>query len=630
MSTDITYKASSITVLKGLEAVRKRPSMYIGDTASRGLHHLVEEVVDNSLDEALAGYAKEITIILRKDGSVTIIDDGRGIPCDIHPEEGKSALELVMTVLHAGGKFDKKTYLISGGLHGVGVSCVNALSLWLEVRVTRDGKIYYQKYHRGVPVQDVTVIGESAKTGTTITFTPDDSIFSITTFEPDIIINRARQLAFLNKGVKITFQDETADKTHTFHYEEGLIAFVKYLNKGKEILHQEPIYIIKKFDSTEVAIALQYNSSYLERVNSFCNSISNIEGGTHEEGFKAALTRVINEYIKKNKLDSVKLGGSDVREGLVAVISLKIPEPQFEGQTKTKLGNADIKGVVDKVVYEELSSYLEEHPGIAKAIIQKAINAAKAREAAKKARELTRRKSALDSGSLPGKLADCLSKDPEESELYLVEGDSAGGSSKMARDRRFQAILPLRGKILNVERARLDKMLANKEVKSLIIALGTAIGEDFNLENLRYHRVVIMTDADVDGSHIRTLLLTLFYRYFRPVMEAGYIYIAQPPLYKMQSGKSIHYAYTEEQREKVAKEIGKTNINIQRYKGLGEMNADELWETTMNPENRILLQVHVEEGHEADKTFDILMGEEVEPRKKFIQTHAKSVKNLDI
>jgi len=630
------YSAKDIQVLKGLEPVRKRPGMYIGSTGIDGLHHLIWEVVDNCLDEAMAGYAKEIDITLLPNNRVSISDDGRGIPVEKHPDTGKSTLETVLTTLHAGGKFGGDAYKVSGGLHGVGVSVVCALSTFMEAEVARDGAIYKQEYFRGVPKGNVKKVADTKKSGTTITFDADPEIFPEIKYDSKKILNHVRQQAYLTRGVKITFHDERKkgeESDYGFYFEGGVGSFVKFLIMGNTPRHQNIFAINATKQDVAIEAAFQYTQEMECTEQSFANNIYTPEGGTHISGFRSALTRCLNTYARREgflKEKDENFSGDDVREGLTAVVSVKIRNPQFEGQTKAKLGNPEAKGAVEDAVMEGLTDYLERNPSDAKSIIENCMLATKARLAAKAARATVLRKGALEGLALPGKLADCLSKDPEESELYLVEGDSAGGSSKMARDRRFQAILPLRGKILNVERARLDKMLANKEVKSLIIALGTAIGEDFNLENLRYHRVVIMTDADVDGSHIRTLLLTLFYRYFRPVMEAGYIYIAQPPLYKMQSGKSIHYAYTEEQREKVAKEIGKTNINIQRYKGLGEMNADELWETTMNPENRILLQVHVEEGHEADKTFDILMGEEVEPRKKFIQTHAKSVKNLDI
>lgn len=629
MAEQNTYGAESIQVLKGLDAPKRRPAMYVGDTGIRGLHHLIEEVLANSCDEAMAGYATEIKVTINKDGSVTVSDDGRGIPCEIHPEEKKSALELVMTVLHAGGKFDKKTYKISGGLHGVGVSVVNALSSWLEVKVMRDGKIYFQKYIEGVPTADVKIIGESNQTGTIVTFLPSSKIFPVTEFNHEIIYNRVRELAFLNKGLKIIFRDDRIEKEITFQYNGGISEFVKHLNKGKEALHSEPIYINKKFDSTEIEIALQYNNTYLERISSFCNGISNVEGGTHEEGFKTALTRVINEYIRKNKLIDIKLTGPDVREGLVTIVSIKIPEPQFEGQTKTKLGNSDVKGIVDSIVYEKLSEYFEENPSIAKIIVEKSVSAARAREAARKAKELVRRKSALESGSLPGKLADCQEKDPSKAELFIVEGDSAGGSCIGGRDRRYQAILPLKGKILNVEKARLDKMYKNEEIATLISAIGAGVGDEFDINKVRYKKIIIMSDGDIDGSHLSCLLLTFFYRYMKQLIESGCLYRALPPLYKIQKINQKFYAYSDAEKEKMVNSLV-DGFSIQRYKGLGEMNPDQLWETTLNKENRKLLQVTIQDAAEADEIFSILMGEDVEPRKEFILEHAKFVKNLDI
>ena len=629
MSEQSKYGAESIQVLKGLDAPKRRPAMYIGDTGIRGLHHLVEEVVDNSLDECLAGFATEVKVTINKDGSITVSDNGRGIPCDIHPTEGKSALELVMTVLHAGGKFDKKTYKISGGLHGVGVSVVNALSSWLEVKVMRDGKIYFQKYLEGVPTSDVRIIGESNQTGTIVTFLPSSKIFPIIEFNYEIIYNRVRELAFLNKGLKIIFRDDRTEKEVTFQYNGGISEFVKHLNKGKEVLYSEPIYINKEFDSSEIEVALQYNHTYLDRISSFCNGISNVEGGTHEEGFKTALTRVINEYIKKNKISDIKLTGPDVREGLVAIVSIKIPEPQFEGQTKTKLGNSDVKGIVDSAVYEKLSEYFEENPSIAKSIIEKCISAARAREAARKAKELVRRKSVLDSGSLPGKLADCQERDPNKAEIFIVEGDSAGGSCKSGRDRKFQAILPLKGKILNVEKARLDKIFKNDEISTLIMAIGAGVGNEFDINKVRYKKIIILCDSDTDGNHIRTLLLTFFYRYMKNLIEASCLYIAQAPLYKVVKDKKIHYLYTDKELQEFYQNNG-VNVEVQRYKGLGEMNPDQLWTTTMNPDIRKLMQVVIQDAAEADEIFSILMGEEVEPRKEFILEHAKFVKNLDI
>ncbi len=632
---DGEYTAKDIYVLKGLEPVRKRPGMYIGSTGIDGLHHLIWEVVDNSLDEAMAGYAKNIEVVLMQNNRVRVSDDGRGIPVEKHADTKKSALETVMTTLHAGGKFGGDAYKVSGGLHGVGVSVVCALSTFMEAQVERDGGRYVQEYFRGVPKTAVKKVGDSKKRGTTITFDADSQIFPKIEYDSKKILNHLRQQSYLTKGVKIVFRDEREkgkENFYSFYFEGGVASYVKYLVSGNTPRHQNIFSVTATKQDILVEAAFQYTQEMECKEESFANNIYTVDGGTHISGFRTALTRCLNSYARREgflKEKDENFSGDDVREGLTAVVSVKIRTPQFEGQTKAKLGNPEAKNAVEDAVLEGLTDYLERNPSDARSIIENCMLATKARLAAKAARATVLRKGILEGLALPGKLADCLSKDPEESELYIVEGDSAGGSSKMARDRRFQAILPLRGKILNVERARIDKMLASKEIKSLIIALGTAIAEDFSLEKLRYHRIIIMTDADVDGSHIKTLLLTLFYRYFKPIMEAGYIYIAQPPLYKIQSGKSVQYAYTEEQREKIVKEIGKAS-NIQRYKGLGEMNAEELWETTMNPENRLLLQVHIDEGHLADKTFDILMGEEVEPRKKFIQTHAKSVKNLDI
>ena len=638
------YGAKDIQVLKGLEPVRLRPGMYIGSTGLDGLHHLIWEIVDNCLDEAMAGYAKSIEIVLMENNRVSVSDDGRGIPVEKHPDTGKSTLETVLTTLHAGGKFGGDAYKVSGGLHGVGVSVVCALSTFMEAEIHRDGGVYKQEYFRGVPKGGVKKVAESKKSGTTITFDADPKIFPEIKYDTKKILNHVRQQAYLTRGVKIIFRDERKPSSakasageegevYTFYFEGGVGSFVKFLVMQNTPRHQNIFAINTQKQDVAIEVAFQYTQEMECTEQSFANNIYTPEGGTHISGFRSALTRCLNAYARRENFLKEKdenFSGDDVREGLTAVVSVKIRNPQFEGQTKAKLGNPEAKGAVEDAVMEGLTDYLERNPTDARAIIENCLLATKARLAAKAARQTVLRKGILEGLALPGKLADCLSKNPEESELYIVEGDSAGGSSKMARDRRFQAILPLRGKILNVERARLDKMLANKEVKSLIIALGTAISEDFNLENLRYHRIIIMTDADVDGSHIRTLLLTLFYRYFKPIMESGYIYIAQPPLYKIQHGKSLQYAYTEEQRDTMVKNLGGGSVNLQRYKGLGEMNSDELWETTMNPENRLLLQVQVEEAHEADKTFDILMGEEVEPRKKFIQTHAKSVKNLDV
>ncbi len=633
---DAGYTAKDISVLKGLEPVRMRPGMYIGSTTLEGLHHLVWEVVNNCIDEAMAGHATSVDVRLLPHNRVSITDDGRGIPVEKHPDTGKSTLETVLTTLHAGGKFGGDAYKVSGGLHGVGVSVVCALSTFMEAEVRRDGGIYKQEYFRGVPKGAVKKVGDSKQTGTTITFDADPQMFPEIKWDPKKILQYLRHQAYLTKGVKIIFRDEREkgkEYSYGFYFEGGVASFVKYLVMGNTPRHSNIFFVASTKDNIFVEAAFQYTQEMECTEQSFANNIYTPEGGTHISGFRTALTRCLNAYARRENFLKEKdenFTGEDVREGLTAVVSVKIKNPQFEGQTKSKLGNPEAKNAVEDAVNEALSDYLERNPADARAVIENCMLAAKARLAAKAARATVLRKGVLDGLQLPGKLADCLSKDPAESELYIVEGDSAGGSAKMARDRRFQAILPLRGKILNVERARLDKMLANKEIKALIIALGTAISEDFNIDNLRYHRIVIMTDADVDGSHIRTLLLTLFYRHFKPVMEAGYIYIAQPPLYKISYGKSAGYAYTEEQKDKMVKEIGKTSVSLQRYKGLGEMNSEQLWETTMNPENRLLLQVKIDDGAEANKTFDILMGEEVEPRKKFIQTHAKSVKNLDI
>ena len=623
------YEAENIQVLEGLEAVRKRPGMYIGSTGPDGLHHLVYEVVDNSIDEALAGFCNKIGVKIRKDGRITIIDNGRGIPVEIHPKFNKSALEIAMTKLHAGGKFDSGAYKVSGGLHGVGVSVVNALSKELEVWVKRNGKKYYQKYEKGDPSEDVKIIEEGIEgTGTKVTFLPDPEIFTATEFHFDTLASRLRELAFLNKGVKIILVDERTDKKSVFLYEGGIVQFVEYINKNKKPLHKV-VYFEKQKNDVVVEIALQYNDSYNENVFAFVNNINTREGGTHLTGFRTALTRVFNDYAAQKKIEDFKLTGDDVREGLSSVISLKMKNPQFEGQTKAKLGNSEIKGLVDSVMYEKLKEYLEENPSEARLVVEKCLNAAKAREAARKARELTRRKGALDSFSLPGKLADCSEKNPAKCELYLVEGDSAGGSAKQGRSRENQAILPLKGKILNVEKARLHKIFANNEIIVMVTALGTSIGEEFDISKLRYHKVIIMTDADVDGSHIRTLLLTFFFRYLSKLIEGGHIYIAQPPLYKVKKGKQFRYAYNEEEKESALKEFGE-GAEIQRYKGLGEMNPEHLWETTMNPETRSLVKVTLEDTVAADKIFTVLMGEDVAPRRAFIQKHAKEVVNLDV
>jgi DNA gyrase subunit B len=628
------YDATHIQVLEGLEAVRKRPSMYIGSVDSRGLHHLVYEVVDNSIDEALAGFCSQIDVTINTDGSVTVQDNGRGIPVDNHPKYNKSALEVVMTILHAGGKFDKSSYKVSGGLHGVGVSVVNALSEWTDVYVKRDGNLYYQRYERGIPTGTVQVVGQTEGSGTTVTFKPDASILETVVFSYETLISRLRELAFLNKGVKITIADKRAheEEKDVFQYEGGIISFVEHLNQKRNVLHKDVIYFEREKEGTIVEISMQYTDSYNESVYSFANNINTHEGGTHLVGFKAALTRVANDYIKKNNLakGEDKLSGEDIREGLTAIINVKLTDPQFEGQTKTKLGNSYVKGIVESMVSEGLAEFMEENPKIANVILQKALDAQRAREAAKKARELTRRKNALDISTLPGKLADCSEKDPSQCELYLVEGDSAGGSAKQGRDRRFQAILPFRGKILNVEKSRLSKILKNNEVLSLITAMGTGIGDDYDISRARYHRVIIMTDADVDGAHIRTLILTLFFRYMRPLIDEGYVYIAQPPLYRIKKGQAEHYVYSDRELNAKLKEIGDKGVNIQRYKGLGEMNPGQLWETTMNPETRTILQVTLEDAVAADEMFSVLMGDEVEPRKNFIMKNAKQVTNLDI
>lgn len=622
------YDSQSIQVLGGLSAVRKRPSMYIGSTGIRGLHHLVYEVVDNSIDEALAGFCDKIDVIIHKDNSVTVKDNGRGIPVGIHPKFNISGVELVLTKLHAGGKFDKKSYKVSGGLHGVGISVVNALSKKLFIEVKRDEKQYVQEYARGKPLTPLKESGVCQGQGTTVTFYPDEEIFDTIDFVFETLSARLREIAFLNKGICIVIIDEREeDKKHEFKYEGGIVSFVKYLNKNKNPLH-EVIYFEKEKNDNIIEVAFQYNDGYQENIFSFVNNINTIEGGTHLVGFKTATTRIINNYIHKK--DDIKLTSDDVREGLTAVLSIKIPEPQFEGQTKTKLGNSDIKGIVDSIVSSNLSAYFEENPSVIRAVIDKCVNAAKARDAARKARDLTRRKGVLNSHSLPGKLSDCQEKEAAKCELYLVEGDSAGGSAKSGRDRKFQAILPLRGKILNVEKARLNRVFENEEITTIITALGCGIGEEFNIEKARYHKLIIMTDADVDGAHIRTLLLTFFFRYMRSLIEAGYLYIAQPPLYRLKKGNLGEYYYDDNTLNARIKELGKEGISIQRYKGLGEMNPKQLWETTMDPEKRSMLKVTMEDVVEADKIFTILMGDEVAPRRNFIQTHAHEVINLDI
>ena len=629
---DGDYGAGQIQILEGLEAVRKRPGMYIGSTSLKGLHHLVYEVVDNSIDEALAGYCDKINVIIHKDNSITVVDNGRGIPVDMH-ESGKPAIEVVLTVLHAGGKFGGGGYKVSGGLHGVGVSVVNALSSYLEVQVKKDNKIHQIKFERGNTIQELKVIGDTQENGTMVTFRPDAEIFEDLVYSFDTLKHRLRELAFLNKGLTIILTDERFEKSETYYYEGGIKSFVEYLNKSKEVLQPQPIYFTGAKDDTIVEIAFQYNTSYTENIYSFVNNINTEEGGTHLSGLKIALTRATNDFARKTnilKSNDENLSGEDVREGLTCVISIKIREPQFEGQTKTKLGNSEVRGIVDSVVSEGLSEFFEENPAITKKIIEKSLMASRAREAARKARELTRRKSALEISSLPGKLADCSLKDAMQTEIYLVEGDSAGGSAKQGRDRRFQAILPLRGKILNVEKARLDKILNNEEIRTMITAFGNSIGDDFDLEKSRYGKIIIMTDADVDGAHIRTLLLTFFYRYMRPLIENGRIYIAQPPLYLLKKGRESWYLYSDDELSELLGKIGRENISLQRYKGLGEMNPEQLWETTMNPEGRTILQVQLEDAMEADEIFSILMGDKVEPRRKFIEDHAKLVRNLDI
>nr|WP_144556095.1 DNA topoisomerase (ATP-hydrolyzing) subunit B [Bacillus sp. X1(2014)] len=630
------YGAEQIQVLEGLEAVRKRPGMYIGSTSGKGLHHLVWEIVDNSIDEALAGFCNEINVIIEEDNSITVKDNGRGIPVDIQEKMGRPAVEVIMTVLHAGGKFGGGGYKVSGGLHGVGASVVNALSTELEVYVHRDGKIHRIKFERGAVVSELEVIGTTDQTGTITHFKPDGEIFTETlVYEYDILATRLRELAFLNRGIKITIEDKRVEnKRNEYHYEGGIKSYVEHLNRTKEVIHEEPIYMEGERDGISVEVALQYNDGYTENIYSFANNIHTYEGGTHESGFKTALTRVINDYARKNGLikdNDTNLSGEDVREGITAIVSIKHPDPQFEGQTKTKLGNSEVRAITDAVFASTFDKFMLENPAVAKKIVEKGLMAARARLAAKKARELTRRKSALEVSSLPGKLADCSSKDPSESEMYIVEGDSAGGSAKQGRDRHFQAILPLRGKILNVEKARLDRILSNNEVRAMITAIGTGIGEDFDISKARYHKIVIMTDADVDGAHIRTLLLTFFYRFMRKILEAGYVYIAQPPLYKVQQGKRIEYAYNDKELEKIFAVLpAAPKPNIQRYKGLGEMNPEQLWETTMDPARRSMLQVSLEDAIEADETFDMLMGEKVEPRRNFIEANAQYVKNLDI
>ena len=630
------YDATSIQVLEGLEAVRKRPAMYIGDIGARGLHHLVYEVVDNSVDEALAGFCDEIQVSIETDGSVIVRDNGRGIPVDMHATTKKPALEVVMTTLHAGGKFDSKTYRVSGGLHGVGVSVVNALSVWCEVEVLKDGKLYFQRYERGKPTGPMTSkpADKSRKgSGTTTRFMPDGEIFPDVTWHYDTLAGRLRELAFLNSGLTIRLADSRTGKKNEFLYKGGIVEFVKYLNQNKDVLHGKAVSFSKERDNVAVDVSFQYNDGYIESVHSFVNNINTVEGGTHLIGFRAALTRTLTNYAEKEGMtrnQKVSVSGEDVREGLTAVISIKMQNPQFEGQTKTKLGNSEVKGIVESIVGEGLREYFEENPPVARKIVDKMLAAARAREAARKARELARRKSILDGGSLPGKLADCAWDTPENCELYIVEGDSAGGTAKQGRDRRFQAILPIRGKILNVEKARIDKVLANEEIRNIITALGAGVKDEFDISKLRYHKIIVMTDADVDGAHIRTLLLTFLYRELRPLVDAGHVHIAQPPLFLVKSGKDEIYCYDEKERDEAIARVGKKNVLVQRYKGLGEMNPEQLWRTTMNPETRTLLKVSSEDAVEADRIFTILMGELVEPRRQFIEENALSVRNLDV
>ncbi|WP_231040163.1 DNA topoisomerase (ATP-hydrolyzing) subunit B [Pectinatus cerevisiiphilus] len=639
MSSEVTavkskYDAEQIQVLEGLEAVRKRPGMYIGDQSSHGLHHLVSEVVDNSIDEALAGYCTHIEVTIHRDNSVTVADNGRGIPIDMH-ESGKPAVEVVLTVLHAGGKFGGNGYKVSGGLHGVGVSVVNALSSEMDVQVKRDHKIYEISFAYGVTKEPLHEIGTTDITGTTVHFKPDDTIFTETTYDYDILRQRLRELAFLNCGIHITLIDEREEpqRKEVFYDEGGISSFVKYLDRNKELISDEPVYFNGRKDDTIVEIALQYTTSYSENIYGYVNNIHTEEGGTHLAGFKSALTRAANDFARKQNIlknNDPALSGEDVREGITCIINLKVKDPQFEGQTKTKLGNSDVRGIVDSIVTEGLSEYFEENPAITKKIIEKSIMASRAREAARKARDLTRRKNALEVSSLPGKLADCSIKDPMQAEIYLVEGDSAGGSAKQGRDRRFQAILPLRGKILNVEKARLDKILNNEEIRTMITAFGSGIGEDFDIAKSRYGKIIIMTDADVDGAHIRTLLLTFFYRYMQPLIKEGRVFIAQPPLYQIRKGRQHWYTYSDEELAQKLDEVGRDNMTVQRYKGLGEMNPEQLWETTMDPEGRTVLRVDLTQAEEADSIFSVLMGDKVEPRRRFIEEHADLVRNLDL
>ena len=631
-----TYTAEQIQVLEGLEAVRRRPGMYIGSTGSRGLHHLFNEVIDNSIDEALAGFCDTIDVVIRQDNSISVKDNGRGIPIGVHPSTGKSALETVLTVLHAGGKFGQEGsgYKVSGGLHGVGISVVNALSEWLEVFVEINGIRYRQTFSRGITTSELEEIGPTKGRGTEIIFRPDPEIFETIEFDAEIIVRRIRELSFLNKGININFFDERTRRRHKFLYEGGIISYVKHLNKAKKLVHKEPIYFEKEIDNIQVEVALQYTETYNEIILTFANNINTQEGGTHLSGFRAALTRTINDYARKKnflKTNDENLAGEDVREGCTALISVKIPDPQFEGQTKTKLGNTEVRGVVESVINEKLAIFLEENPSDAKRIVEKAMSAARARQAAKQARELTRRKNALEISSLPGKLTDCSIKNPELCELFIVEGDSAGGTAKSGRDPRYQAILPLRGKILNVEKTRIDRILGNEEIRTMITAFGTGIGYEFDINKLRYHKIILMTDADVDGAHIRTLLLTFLYRFMRPLVEQGYVYIALPPLYQVLKNRKSYYVYSDQELEKLLDEIGRTGISrLQRYKGLAEMDEEQLWDTTMNPETRTIIQIQLEDAIEADEIFTTLMGEKVEPRREFIQAHASEVTNLDV
>lgn len=627
------YTADEIQVLTGLEPVRKRPGMYIGSTGSRGLHHLVYEVVDNSIDEALAGVCDTIEIVINEDNSIKVSDNGSGIPVETHPQTGKSTVETVLTILHAGGKFNNSAYKVSGGLHGVGVSVVNALSEWLVATVKRDGKEYTQRFEKGIPVTELKTVGNSNTTGTTIKFKPDNKIFDEVEFSFETLEYRIREMAFLNKGIKLILEDKRTNVRKEFHYEGGIRSFVEYINKNKTPIHKDIAYFEAERDNTTVELAMQYTDAYSENIYSFANNINTQEGGTHLSGLRTAITRSINDYGRKFNFLKEKdenLQGDDAREGLSAVLSVKLMEPQFEGQTKTKLGNSETRGIVESLVYDFLTNYLEENPKSGKIILEKAISASRAREAARKAREISRKRSILDNTTLPGKLADCQSNDLDITEIFIVEGDSAGGSAKQGRDREFQAILPLRGKILNVEKARLDRILGYEEIRAMITAFGAGIGDEFDIEKLRYGKIIIMTDADVDGAHIRTLLLTFFYRYMRKLLDNGHIYIAQPPLYKVSKGRIEKYVYSDNELEETLDEIGRGNYSIQRYKGLGEMNPEQLWETTMDPEGRILLQVSVEDGMAADEIFTTLMGDKVKPRREFIQQNAKQVKNLDI